>query len=101
MTDEPHRRAEPPLIDCHAHVFAADLPVAPDAWHPPGRPAETARFLQTLDEAGVVLGVLAAASLFGDYNDYALAATRDNPRLRTTVILPPDTDPYRMREMAA
>lgn len=91
---------EPPLVDCHAHVFTGCMPVAPEAWHPPGDSAETAKFLQILDSQGVVLAVLAAASLFGDYNDYSLAATRENPRLRTTLILPPDTDPHRMREMA-
>ncbi len=92
-------RREAPLIDCHAHIFTDGMPVSPDAWHPPGAAADAARFLETLDRHGVVMAVLAAASLFGDYNDYALAATRANRRLRTTLILAPDTDFYRMREM--
>jgi predicted TIM-barrel fold metal-dependent hydrolase len=60
----------------------------------------TARdYLATLDKAGVTFGVLAAASTYGDYNDYSLEATRNNKRLRTTVIVRPDIDPYALREM--
>jgi predicted TIM-barrel fold metal-dependent hydrolase len=43
--------------------------------------------------------VLSAASLFDDYNEYSLEATRKHKRLRTTVIVKPTIDPYIMRMM--
>ncbi|KMK65513.1 amidohydrolase [Puniceibacterium sp. IMCC21224] len=88
-----------PLVDVHAHVFDDTVPLASTAWHRPARPAPTEDFLSTLDTAGVRFGVVAAASIFGDYNDYALSAVRQHKRLRTTVIVPPDIDAKVLRQM--
>lgn len=88
-----------PLVDAHAHVFDAGMPMPEDAWHQPPEMAPTARYLSTLDDAGVVFGVLAAASIFGDYNDYMLDAIRAHRRLRATVIVSPDIDGYALRAM--
>jgi predicted TIM-barrel fold metal-dependent hydrolase len=91
--------AIPPIIDTHAHVYKRDMPQPGTAWHQPPADATVEDYLATLDKAGVHFGVLAAASTFGDYNDYQLAATRAHKRLRTTVIVSPDTDPLVLREM--
>jgi predicted TIM-barrel fold metal-dependent hydrolase len=81
-----------PIVDSHAHVYTTDMPLSATAWHKP--PADA-----TLDQHGVKYAVLAAASLFDDYNEYAIEATRKHKRLRTTVIVKPTIDPYVMRMM--
>jgi predicted TIM-barrel fold metal-dependent hydrolase len=90
-----------PVVDAHAHAFTLDMPLAPTAWHAPPAAAPIEEYLATLDEHGVTFGVLAAATLFGTYNDYAIEACRRHRRLRTTVILAPDTGAHEMRAMAA
>ncbi|PZU61220.1 MAG: amidohydrolase [Sphingobium sp.] len=89
----------PPSIDCHAHIYTRAMPLAPDAWHHPPDDATDILFLETLRMAGVGYGVLAAASLFGDYNDYSLTATRAHSNLRTTVIVRPGIDRGILRDM--
>jgi predicted TIM-barrel fold metal-dependent hydrolase len=89
-----------PLIDTHAHIYTLDMPQPGSAWHRPPGDATVAQYLETLDRAGVLFGVLAAASIFGDYNDYSLAATRRHRRLRTTVIVRPDMDAAILRDMS-
>ena len=50
----------------------------------------TRHLIATLDENGVERAVIAAASPWGDYNDYILAALRAHPkRLRGTAIFKP------------
>src|SRR3981189_4005012 len=74
-------------MDAHVHVFTADMPLID---HP--RPAPKYSFtheelIATLDANGVDRAVIAAASPWGDYNDYILAALRAHPgRLRGTAI---------------
>lgn len=89
-----------PAVDCHAHVYTLSMPLAPGAWHAPEHAAPLGDFIATLDAHGVQRAVLAAASIHGTYNDYALEACRRHPRLRTTVILEPDTDDAVMQQMA-
>ncbi len=88
-----------PLVDSHAHVYTTDMPLAPTAWHMPPADATIAQYLATLDRHGIRYAVLAAASLFDDYNEYSIEATRKHKRLRTTVIVKPTIDPYVMRMM--
>jgi predicted TIM-barrel fold metal-dependent hydrolase len=90
---------EPPLIDTHAHVYRTDLPQTGTAWHRPSAHALTEDYIATLDKAGVLFGVIAAASIYGDYNDYTLDAVRRFKRLRATVIVKPDADPCALRRM--
>jgi predicted TIM-barrel fold metal-dependent hydrolase len=92
---------EPPIVDAHAHIYTLDLPLSPTSWHRPPEDAGVVRYLATLDQAGVTFAVIAAATLFEDYNDYVIAAIRGRPRLRTTVIVRPDIDPYVLRQMKA
>jgi predicted TIM-barrel fold metal-dependent hydrolase len=89
--------ARPPLVDTHAHVYTTDMPLAPTAWHKPPADATIDQYVSTLDRHGIEYAVLAAASLFDDYNEYSLEATRKHKRLRTTVIVKPTIDPYVMR----
>lgn len=90
---------ELPIVDTHAHVFTEVMPLAADAWRKVSRARPVSEFLDTLDANHVPFGVIAAASMFGDYNEYTLAALRQHPRLRATVIVPPTIDPYALREM--
>lgn len=95
----PIDRMAVPMVDAHAHIYTLDMPLAKRAWHHPPQDATMERYLRTLDEHGVMFGVLAAASIYGDYNDYQLAATRQHKRLKTTVIVRPDIDIYTLRRM--
>lgn len=91
---------ELPIVDTHAHIFTQRMPLAADAWRTPAREAPVEDYLATLDAHHVPFGVIAATSMYGDNNSYTLAALRDHPRLRGTVIIGLDTDPYILREMA-
>jgi predicted TIM-barrel fold metal-dependent hydrolase len=92
---------EPPLIDCHAHVWGPHMPVLGTAWKQPGPPYPVERYLADLDTHGVRYGVIAAASLFGTYNDYSIRAVRAHDRLRATVIVDPSIDLYTLESMKA
>jgi predicted TIM-barrel fold metal-dependent hydrolase len=84
---------EGPLVDSHFHVWKRDLPLSASAWHRPPEDASTEAALDVLDVHGVTFGVIAAASLFGDYNGYSLDAVRQHRRLRATAIVRPDIGP--------
>jgi predicted TIM-barrel fold metal-dependent hydrolase len=88
-----------PLVDVHAHIYHAGMPLSDSAWHPPTCEATREDFLATLDAAGVHFAVLAAASIYDDYNDYMIDAARRHKRLRTTVIVSPDTGWDTLRRM--
>ncbi|MGE0557630.1 MAG: amidohydrolase [Burkholderiales bacterium] len=88
-----------PIVDSHAHVYTTDMPLAPTAWHKPPHDATIDQYVATLDKHGVQYAVLAAASLFDDYNEYSIEAARKHKRLRTTAIVKPTMDPYVMRMM--
>jgi predicted TIM-barrel fold metal-dependent hydrolase len=88
-----------PIVDSHAHVYTTDMPLSATAWHKPPADATIEQYIATLDRHGVRYAVLAAASLFDDYNDYSIEATRRHSRLRTTAIVKPTLDPYVMRMM--
>jgi predicted TIM-barrel fold metal-dependent hydrolase len=88
-------------VDTHAHIYQSGMPLAEDAWHVPTGEARLEDYLACLNQAGIDRAVLAATSLFGDHNDYALAATSVEPHLRTTVIVDPEVDPAVLRDMAA
>lgn len=87
------------LVDTHAHIFRSDLPMAPGGLHTPTHHFETADYLAILDRHGVHNACIAAPSFLGTYNDYMIAALRGEPRLRGTVIVEPDVDPYVLRAM--
>jgi predicted TIM-barrel fold metal-dependent hydrolase len=84
---------EPPVIDAHCHVFHRAMPFADGAWTRPDYDYRVEAYLADLDAHGISFGVVTAASLFGDYNDYTLAVLAQHRRLRATVMLDPDTGP--------
>jgi predicted TIM-barrel fold metal-dependent hydrolase len=88
-----------PLIDCHAHVFGADMPVSADAWIVPGY-AYTARdLIADMDANGILFAVLSGLSISGEYNDYMIRALREHRRLRGTAIVSPGADLYTLERM--
>jgi predicted TIM-barrel fold metal-dependent hydrolase len=93
--------ADPPIIDCHAHVFQADLPLSDRAWNRPSYGYSARQYLDVLDAHGVHFGVVAGISISGYYNDYMIEELRLHPRLRGTVIVPPTTDRYTLDRMKA
>ena len=88
-----------PLVDTHAHVYTLDMPFSATAWHKPPADATIDMYVDTLAKHGVKYAVIAAASLFDDYNEYSIEATRRHKHLRTTAIVKPTIDPYVMRMM--
>ncbi|HXS29493.1 MAG TPA: hypothetical protein VN755_01565, partial [Steroidobacteraceae bacterium] len=59
---------EAALIDCHAHAWGPGMPFAPNAWKRPDYVYSAEDFIADLDAHGLRYGVIAAASLFGNYN---------------------------------
>jgi predicted TIM-barrel fold metal-dependent hydrolase len=90
---------EPPLVDCHAHVWTRDMPFIDNPRHAPDYDFTAEDYLRQLDENGVQLAVLAGASLFGDYNDYAIDTLRRYRRLRGTVIVKPSVERLVLEDM--
>lgn len=88
-----------PLVDAHFHVYTRDMPIIGSAWHHPTEDASAERLLGVLDAHGVGFGVVAAASLYGDYNDATIRAVRRHKRLRGTVLVRPETDLYTLERM--
>ena len=78
---------DPFKIDAHVHVFTTDMPLIDNPRHAPTWSFTHEQLIATLDQNGVDRAVIAAASPWGDYNDYMLAAVRAHPeRLRATAI---------------
>ncbi len=88
------------MVDSHAHVFLKDMPHVPDPRHRIEYDFTVEQYLATLDQHGVERGVIAAASPYGDYNDYTIASLRGRPRLRGTVILDPRVERYVLERMS-
>ncbi len=92
---------DPPLIDCHAHVWGPDMPFASNAWKRPDYVYSAEDFLADLDAHGVRHGVIAAASLFGSNNDYSIRSLRLHRRLRATAIVDDDVDLHTLQSLQA
>jgi predicted TIM-barrel fold metal-dependent hydrolase len=88
-----------PLVDCHAHIWLKDLPRIGKSLHPLAYDFPVEDYVSILDRHGVKFAVLAAASNFGDYNDYMIDCLRRHPRLRGTVILKPTVERMVMEQM--
>jgi predicted TIM-barrel fold metal-dependent hydrolase len=88
-----------PLVDTHFHLYTTDMPMEPWAWHHPPEDASAEQFIEVMDRHGVGFGVVAAASLNGQYNDYVIRSLRRFPRLRASVFVKPDTDMYTLERM--
>jgi predicted TIM-barrel fold metal-dependent hydrolase len=90
----------PPVVDAHAHIFTRDMPFTSRAWTRPDFDFTAEHFLGELDQHGVTFGLIAAATLFGDYNEYTLESLKRHRRLRATVIVKPGTDQASPVELA-
>lgn len=91
----------PLMVDSHAHIWRADMPLIANPRHRLDYDFTIETYLDTLARHGVDYGVIAAASPYGDYNDYTLDSIRGRPRLRGTVILEPNVEMYTLRAMKA
>jgi predicted TIM-barrel fold metal-dependent hydrolase len=90
-----------PLVDTHVHIFRSNMPLVPDPRHAPTYEFTAEQLQATLDQHGVQFCVIAAASPWGDCNDYVIASLRTRPRWRGTVILDPArTNRYELEQMA-
>jgi predicted TIM-barrel fold metal-dependent hydrolase len=77
-------------VDAHAHIFTQAMPLVANPRHKPEYDFTVQDYLAQLDANGVQYGVIAAASPWGDYNDYTVQSVAANPdRLRGTIILHP------------
>jgi len=91
---------EPIKIDAHVHVFTTDMPLIDNPRHAPKYSFTHEQLIATLDQNGIDRAVIAAASPWGDYNDYMLEALRVHPkRLRATAILKPTVDRFALEAM--
>lgn len=89
-----------PLVDCHAHIWMKDMPRIGNSLHPLAYDFPVEDYVSILDRHGVAFAVLAAASNFGDYNDYMIdCLRRHHKRLRGTVILKPTVERMVMEQM--
>lgn len=81
----------PLRVDAHAHIFTRAMPLIANPRHQPRYDFTLQDYLAQLDANGVQYGVIAAASPWGDYNDYTAQSVAANlDRLRGTIILYPD-----------
>jgi predicted TIM-barrel fold metal-dependent hydrolase len=87
------------LVDTHAHIYTASMPLAQTAWRRPAGEARLEDYLAILDAHGVTHAVLAAASIYGTHNDYMIDALRRHKRLRGTVIADPHAGLDQLRQM--
>jgi predicted TIM-barrel fold metal-dependent hydrolase len=88
-----------PVVDCHVHVFKRDMPLVGNPRHKPTYSFAGDDLVETLDAHGVPLAVIAAASPWGDYNDYIIETLRRFPRLRGTAILQPTVERQVLEQM--
>lgn len=91
--------ADPPIVDAHAHIITRRMPFREDAWTRPDYAYTAEDFIADLDRHGIAFGIVTAASLYGDYNDYTLASLARYRRLRATVMLAPETDAATIRSL--
>lgn len=90
-----------PLVDTHVHIFRRNMPLLPDPRHSPSYEFTAEQLEATLDEHGVKFCVIAAASPWGDVNDYVVQSLRSRPLWRGTAILEPaSTSRWDLQELA-
>src|SRR5690349_5975282 len=90
----------PPVVDSHAHIFVKRMPLSGAGAVHPDYEYTAEDFVADLDRHGVTFGVVAAATRYGDYNDYSLATLRNHKRLRATIIAEPSISASGLKRMA-
>ena len=91
----------PPIVDAHAHIFSADMPVSSSAWYRPAQAFTAEQYLDVLDAHGIHFGVIAGISIYGFYNDYMIEQLHKYKRLRGTAIVASTTDRHALEQMKA
>jgi predicted TIM-barrel fold metal-dependent hydrolase len=94
----PH--SDRPLVDTHVHIFRSNMPLVANPRHSPDYEFTAEQLQDTLDTHGVQFCVIAAASPWGDCNDYVIDSLRTRPRWRGTVIVDPAIERYTLAQMA-
>lgn len=77
------------------------MPFSATAWTRPRYVYTAEQFLADMHSVGISFGVVAAASLFGTYNDYTIRSLRKYRNLRGTAILDPSVDLYTLEALRA
>ena len=90
-----------PVVDAHAHIYSANMPLSPSAWFRPAQAFTAEQYLALLDAHGVGFGVIAGISIFGTHNDYMIEQLRKYKRLRGTAIVDSTTDRPALERMKA
>ena len=85
------QQPDAPLVDAHVHVFRRNMPLLPNPRHSPDYEFTAEQLEATLAAHGVKFCVIAAASPWGDVNDYVVQSLRTRPLWRGTAILEPAT----------
>lgn len=94
------QRPDAPLVDTHVHVFRRGMPLLPNPRHNPDYEFTAEQLEATLDQHGVKFCVIAAASPWGDCNDYVVQSLRTRPLWRGTVILEPTVGRHELDQLA-
>src|SRR5687768_9551258 len=89
-------------IDCHAHVFRADLRFAAGSRYAPTADARAEDYLGVLDAAGIAAALLIQPSFLGTDNSYMLEAIARAPqRFRGVAVVAPDIMANELAALAA
>lgn len=75
------------------------MPLRADAWTRPDYDYTAEDYIADLDRHDIAFGVIAAASLYGDYNDYTLWALGEYKRLRATLYPQPELSLKELQRM--
>jgi predicted TIM-barrel fold metal-dependent hydrolase len=88
------------IVDSHAHIWLKNLPKIDNPRHALEYDFSIEQYLKILSDHHIEYAVIAAASPFGDYNDYTIESIKHHKKLRGTVILEPTVDPYSLKQMS-
>jgi predicted TIM-barrel fold metal-dependent hydrolase len=75
------------------------MPLVPNPRHSPTYEFTAEQLIDTMDRNGVERAVIAAASPWGDYNDYVISSLQRYKRLRGTVIVNPSVERVVLADM--
>ena len=87
------------MVDAHAHIWLKEMPLMANPRHRLDYDFSIEQYLAVLAEHAVDYAVIAAASPYGDYNDYTIESIRNRPRLRGTVIVEPTVERHTLEMM--
>lgn len=90
------------VVDSHAHIYRADLPMIDGRRYSPDTDAPLADYLGVLRELGASRAVLVQPSFLGTDNAFLLQALRQaRDWMRGVVVVEPEVDLAELRAMAA